>query len=178
MNILNRIILSIYMLIMIAFFACVSIIPFKAIPYENIINIVDNLYNEWYYSLIALFFLVISIMLLLSGITRKKKVSRGIVKVAEYGDIKISVETFESLALRVVKQLPGIKDVKIKVVPEEGGIVIFAKLLVMPDISIPKMVSEAQSKIKEYIENITEIDVKEIKVEVENITQVATLKME
>jgi hypothetical protein len=93
--------------------ACISLLPFKVIPYEFIIGIADELYNQWYYSLVGLLFLVVSIMLLLSGISTSRRVSRGVVKSAEFGDIKISVGTFEALAYRVVKQLSGIKEVKI-----------------------------------------------------------------
>lgn len=166
------------MLIMIFISACICLLPFNVIPYDMVTGIVNEVYNHWYYSFAGLLFLIISIMLLFSGVSGKKKETRGIVKTAEYGDIKISVDTFESLSYRVVRQLSGIKDVKISVVPEEGGILVYAKLLVLPDINIPQIVSDVQNKIKEYVENITEVSVKGIKVDVENVAQVSSLRVE
>lgn len=178
MNILSRIILSIYMLLMVFVSLCIVAIPFRLIPYYAVINVAYDMYHNWYYSLIGVLLLLISLKLLLSGITSDRKNLKGIIKPAEFGDIKISTETFESLSLRVAKQISGIKDVKIAVYLGDGNITIHAKLLVMPDVNIPKIVGEVQSSIKSYIEKITEIDVKEVKVSVDNVAQANTLRVE
>jgi uncharacterized alkaline shock family protein YloU len=178
MSITSRIILAVYMLLMIFISLCIVSMPFKLVPYYVILNIAYNLYHNWYYSLIGVIIFIVSLKLLLSGILSDRKTSKGIVKPAEFGDIKISKETFESLSLKVAKKISGIKDVKVSVYLGEGNVTVHARLLVMPDVNIPNVVSEVQKDIKSYIENITEIGVKEVKVTVDNIAQVNTLRVE
>lgn len=178
MNIFNRIILSIYMLFMVFISLCIIALPFNLIPSGIIQVVISELGSKWYYSLVGLLLFIISLKLLLSGITQDNRAKRGIIKPAEFGDIKISVETFESLSLRIVKQISGVKDVKVKVVLGESDILIYAKLLVMPDVSIPKVVGEVQSKIKNYIEFSTEIGVREVRVTVDNVASIAVARVE
>lgn len=178
MNILDRIILTIYMLAMAAIAICVTVIPFNLIP-SDIIDIIKNqLYTNWYYSLAGLLLFVVSLRLLISGIILDKKVKRGIIKPAEFGDIKISIETFESLALRVVKQVPGIKDVKVKIIVIDGELIVSARLLVIPDTNIPRIVNEVQGKIKNHIESTTDVSVKEVRVSVDNIASTSTTRVD
>lgn len=178
MNILDRIILTIYMLIMAAVAVCLAVIPFNLIPPDVFDLIKNQIYTNWYYSLVGLLLFIVSVRLLISGIILDNKVKRGIVKPAEFGDIKISIETFESLAFRVVKQLSGIKDVKVKIIVINGELVVNAKLLVIPDINIPRIVSEVQGKIKNHIESVTDVSVKEVRVSVENIASTSTTRVD
>lgn len=178
MNIINRVILSIYMLFMVFISLCIIALPFNLIPAGIVDTIISELSNKWYYSIIGLLVFGISLKLLLSGITQDDKVKKGIIKPAEFGDIKISIETFESLALRAVKQIPGVKDVKVKVDLKENDVVILTRLLIMPDVAIPKVVGEVQSKIKNYIEMTTDIGVREVRVIVDNVASVAVARVE
>lgn len=172
MNILDRIILTVYMLLMTFVSLCIVVLPFNLIPRPAVDFVLNELYSWWYYSLIGLLLFIVSIRLLVSGIAANRKNKGGIVKPSEYGDIRVSVETFESLAMRVVKQFSGIKDAKVRVDVTEGNLIIHTSLHVLPDVNIPQTVSEVQGKIKSYIESITDVGVKEVKVHIENIAQV------
>lgn len=178
MNLLNRIILSVYMLIMVLISICIIILPFKLIPLDTVNLIINEIYYGWYYSLIGLLIFIVSIRLLFSGITSDNRKKRGIIKPTEFGEIKISVETFESLAMRTVKQVSGIKDVKVRVDLGNGDITIYTRLLVLPDVNIPKVISEVQCRIKDYIESTTEINVKEVNVIIDDVALVATARVE
>lgn len=178
MSILDRIILTLYMIFMVVFSICIIMIPFNLIPIETTNLVINELYSKWYYGVVGLAFFIISIKLFLSGISLGKNKSRSVIKQSELGEISISIATFESLSLKVVRQISGIKDVKITVNAVAGNLVITAKLLVMTDINIPHIVSEVQSKIKSYIENITEISVKDVKVTVDNVAPSSTLRVD
>lgn len=178
MNISNRIILSIYMLIMVIFSIFVMCLPFNLIPLNVIDLIVREFYSVWYYSLIGLFVFIVSMKLLLSGITQDNRTKKGVIKLTEYGEIKISVETFESLAMKVVKQVAGVRDIKVRVELGNGDITVHARLLILPDVNIPKVISEAQSKVKDYIESTTEVNVREVKVIIVDVATVTALRVE
>jgi uncharacterized alkaline shock family protein YloU len=160
------------MLLMAFVSLCIIVLPFNAIPLSLTDMVINELYSKWYYTLIGLILFAVSIKLLFSGVRSNSRNRSGIIKPAEYGDIRVSIETFESLAMRVVKQISGIKDAKVKVYAVEGDLIIHTSLLVLPDINIPKTISDVQSKIKSYIEHITEVGVKEVKVDIENVAQV------
>jgi uncharacterized alkaline shock family protein YloU len=140
--------------------------------------VINELSSKWYYSLAGLLIFIISIRLLLSGITQDNRTKHGIIKPAEFGDIKISVETFESLALRIVKQINGIKDVKVKVALGANDITVYTKLLVLPDVTIPAVVGEVQSKIKGYIESTTDVGVREVRVVVDDVASITVSRVQ
>lgn len=178
MNIMDRIILTIYMLFMVFISICLIIIPFNVIPGETIDLIKDQLYGNWYYSLVGLLALIASIRLFISGVSTGGKGKKGIVRPAEFGDVKISMDTFQSLAVRAVKQIGGIKDVKISIGVANGELTVGARILVMPDINIPMVVREVQGKIKEYIESTTEVNVKDVKVAIENVATTSAARVD
>jgi uncharacterized alkaline shock family protein YloU len=68
-----------------------------------------------------------------------------------------------------VQQTQGIKDVSRQVSFTPDGLVVRVKIRVMPDVPLPGLINELQSKTKEYLEEITGIVVHEVKVMVENI---------
>lgn len=169
MNLMDKILLGMYMLLMVFISLCIIIIPFNIIPYNIINTILINFSNNILYSLIGLILLFVSIKLLLSTIISQKKENINITKVGEFGELKISGATFETLSIKIIKQINGIKEYKVSVGTDIDGVIINAKLLVLPDINIPQLTAEVQTKIKNYIEAITEISVKQIKVTIDNI---------
>jgi len=179
MSILDRVVLAIYMLLVLAVSLCIAAIPFNIIPQSSITGIVDLLYNNWYYSLIpGLLLALVSIKLMFTGVSVGKRHKSGIIKTGEFGDIRISVETFESLAMRGVKQVPGIKDAKVRIYVDKGELTVFTTLQVLSDINIPNIAGEVQNKIKSQIESTTDVGVKEVKVSVENIASVSSARVE
>lgn len=171
MNILDRIILTIYMLLMAFVSIIIIVLPFNLVPLSYINAAVTELSTKWYYCIVGIVLLFISLKLLFSGV--KSSGNRGgIEKPSEFGDIRISTVTFESLALRAVRQISGIKDVKVRVDIMPEGLTVHVKMLILPDINMPKMVCEVQGKIKEYIESMTDVPVKEVRADVENVAQV------
>lgn len=178
MNILDRIVLTIYMLAMVLLSLCIIVLPFNLIPMETVDYIKNQIFENWYYSLVGLLLFIVSARLLILSITTDNKSKRGVTKPAEFGDIKISIETFESLALRVVKQVTGIKDVKVRIGLVNGELIIYTRLLVMPDVNIPQVVGEVQNKIKSYIESTTEVSVKEVKVSIDNIASTSATRVD
>lgn len=172
MNILDRIFLAIHMLIMIFVSLLIIIIPFNLLPLSLVDDAINELYSNWYFSLIGLLLLLISIKLLLSGIKTNKRGRDGIIKSSEYGDITISLDTFESMAIKAINQVSGIKDAKVKVINKEGVLIIYTSLFVLPDVNIPQIASEVQSKIKSHIESIAEVGVQDVKVHIQNVAQI------
>ncbi len=113
--------------------------------------------------LLALIFLSLGLR---SG---KKKISNAVLKGSEYGEVLVSIPAIENMVLRVIQQTQGIKDVSRQVVYTPDGLIVKIKIKVMPDVTLPDLISGLQSKTKEYLEQVTGIAVSEVKVTVENI---------
>ncbi len=113
--------------------------------------------------------LLVALILLAFGLRSAKKVGNAVLKGSEFGEVLISITAIENMVLRVVQQTQGIKDVSRQVGYTTDGLVVKIRIRVMPDVSLPGLINELQSKTKEYLEEITGIVVHEVKVMVENI---------
>ncbi|MFO7952373.1 MAG: alkaline shock response membrane anchor protein AmaP [Bacillota bacterium] len=113
--------------------------------------------------------ILIGLILIILGLRSPKKVANAVMKGSQYGEIAISITAIENMVLRVVQQIQGIKDVSRQVSFTQDGLVIKVKVRVMPDVPMPGVADELQSKIKEYVEEMTGITVHEVKVNVDNI---------
>ncbi len=112
---------------------------------------------------------LIALILLILGFRKSKGPGNAVLKGSEYGEVAISIPAIENIVLRVIQQIQGLKDVSRQVSFTQDGLIIAVKIRVLPDVAMPELTSELQSKIKEYVEEITGITVHEVKVMVENI---------
>lgn len=117
---------------------------------------------------IALFALFALILLALS-FRPARKTADAVLKGSEYGEVIISIAAVENMVLRIVQQTNGIKDISRKAVFTDEGFIINIKIGVKPDVALPGLISDLQARTKEYVEEITGIKVREVKVNVENI---------
>ena len=114
--------------------------------------------------------LLLALILLALGLRSKRsKESSAVLKGSEFGEVLISINALENMVLRVVQKTQGIKDVSRQVSYTPEGLVVKVIIRVMPDITMPDLIKDLQSKIKEYLEDISGIIVQEVKVVVENI---------
>ncbi|WP_170295465.1 alkaline shock response membrane anchor protein AmaP [Chengkuizengella sediminis] len=94
----------------------------------------------------------------------------------DYGDIKISMETIEQVALKAAARVKGIKDTKAKITANQSGIEVKIKTYVDGETAIPKLTEEIQQNVNDYIEDVTGIPVSNVSVLVVNIFQSNTFK--
>ncbi|MDD4169036.1 MAG: alkaline shock response membrane anchor protein AmaP [Desulfotomaculaceae bacterium] len=85
------------------------------------------------------------------------------------GQVNISLQAIESLVVKVVGQVNGIREVKPKIVSDPQGVGIQVRAVVTPDINIPEVSSEIQQRIKERVFEVTGVTVSSVKVFIENI---------
>lgn len=112
--------------------------------------------------LLALIFLALGLRS--SGIGRKT-----VLKGSEFGEVAISIAAIENMVLRIIQQTQGVKDVGRNVVRTSDGLVVKIRVKAMPDVSLPGLINDLQTKTKDHLEEVTGIAVHEVKVLVENI---------
>lgn len=120
-------------------------------------------------SLIASFYLVISLRLVYYAF-RRKYAGQTVVHETSLGEIRVSLDAVENFVRKVARQVQGVRDVRAHVHLSPGGLRTFVRITVSPDISIPSLSNEVQTSIKTYVRNVVGVEVAEVSVYVENIT--------
>jgi uncharacterized alkaline shock family protein YloU len=92
----------------------------------------------------------------------------------EHGDIRISVETVENIALKAASRTRGVKDLKARVRVTESGLEILIRAFIDGEGSIPALSEDMQRTISQQIEEATGIPVAEVSVFIANVTQAPT----
>lgn len=173
MNLLFRILLAIYafFLMIFSFIACsITIKPeiFDRISTYVTEDVLQNGVPKMIMFVIALIFLVLSIMFLFSGV-RSNKDKKSISRLTHIGEIKISLNSVESIALSASRKLMGVKESKAYVAKLEDSVSIVIKTVILTDVNIPSLSEDIQIKVKTAVEETTGIKVSEVRVLVENI---------
>ncbi|MEW6540216.1 MAG: alkaline shock response membrane anchor protein AmaP [Bacillota bacterium] len=99
---------------------------------------------------------------------RRKKESQAIVDESALGQVRVSLTALENLIDKIVSPVPGIREVRPKVGPENGGIGIRLKVVASPDINVPETSRAIQQLVQDQIREVTGLTVNRIKIEVEN----------
>lgn len=173
MNIFFRILLTIY-----AF--CLTIVSLITILITFRTSLFESIYSYIYYEVlqdnasriimfvIAMVFFILNLVYLLSGL-RTDKDKKAVSKHTNIGEIKISLDSIENIALTASRKLAGVKDSKAAVIKHEDNVSIILRIIVFPDVNIPGLSEDIQIKVKSSIEESSGIGVKDVRIIVENI---------
>lgn len=175
MNMFLRVMLAVY-----AFCLAVISAIFMLMIFEH--SILDSIYyylsetvfgNRWATALmllIALVFFILSITFLLSGFRigkERKAVSRN----TDIGQIRISLGTIESIALSASKKVSGVTGTRATVDKVDEDVSITVRMNVFPDTNIPVLSEEMQREVKKAVEGSSGVNVKNVRVVVEDISE-------
>ncbi len=178
MTVIDRLIYLILSLLMIV--SSVALLAF-AVPIYAIEEYIRL--NISYYSgtpeMIALAVVILLISLRgLWGVFRVKRPPKeqpSVSQTTEIGEVQISLETIESMVLRVAKsEVKGLREVKADIKAVENGVLIQIKGKVLADLELPQLSEQLQKAVKDNIEARAGINVSEVKVLIENITSDAS----
>jgi len=87
----------------------------------------------------------------------------------EWGEVRISMETVENLALKAASRSRGVKDLKARVRVNPAGLEILIRTIVDGESSIPALTEEMQSNVKGHIYEVTGIPVADVSVFIANV---------
>jgi len=184
-NILDRFLLTIYTLTIIFGSLFTLLISFGAVigfmPISTIENYISSINLNWkiiiILGVVALIFLAVSIRLLFSGI-KKVKPHSALLKNTDLGMIWVSVPTLDTLTQKAVRSFTEVKDVKSIIIPESDGIRVHIKIMVMPDVKLPELTVSIQQNVKDYVESLSGITVKEVRIYIDNLATVQKNRVE
>lgn len=180
MNIFSRILLAVYAIFLTVISAITMLVVVKPDLLESIYGYIssDVLQSRAAAIImftIALILFILSLTFLLSGF-RGSKDKKAVSKHTNIGEIKITLNTIENIALTTSRRLSGVRDSKAYVNKVDDNVEIIISAVVLPDINIPALSQEMQSRVKKSVEECSGIGVNNVKVMIENIYSGATYK--
>ncbi|WP_024831202.1 alkaline shock response membrane anchor protein AmaP [Ruminiclostridium josui] len=173
MNIILRVLLAVY-----AFFLTIASMFAMLVTIKS--DILSEAYTYLYNDVLAhrnpsiIMFIVssiffcLSLTFLLSGF-KPEGDKKAIIKYNKNGDIRITLNSIENIALATSRKLNGIRDSKAFVTKVGEGVSITVKAIVLPDINIPLLSEDMQQKVKSAVEDCTGVQVDSVRVLVESI---------
>lgn len=119
--------------------------------------------EKWWALGIALVCLLLTVFAFRVALRIRRR-EKTVINQTQYGEIQITLSAIESLALRAVRKIKGVKDAHIGIRADLSGLDIFIEISVNPDLSIPQISEEIRAKVDEYIFETTGIRVNTVKV--------------
>lgn len=181
-RVLDKLLLFLYSLAI----GAVAAVAFSAgvywFPEEWLNNLIHNLYSgdmRWLQvtvvTVAAVVFLI-SLRFFYVSLRRSNASAPSIDQRTEFGDIRISLDTVENLALKAASRQRGVKELKARIRIGEAGVEISLRAIADGESSIPTLTSDIQRAVKTHVEEITGIPVANVSVFVANIIQTANFK--
>ncbi len=173
MNIILRVLLAVY-----AFFLTIASMFAMLVTIKS--DILSEAYTYLYNDvlgyrnpsiimfIVSSIFFCLSLTFLLSGF-KPEGDKKAITKYNKNGDIRITLNSIENIALATSRKLNGIRDSKAFVSKVGEGVSITVKAIVLPDINIPLLSEDMQQKVKSAVEDCTGVQVDSVRVLVESI---------
>ncbi|MHB9146059.1 MAG: alkaline shock response membrane anchor protein AmaP [Symbiobacteriia bacterium] len=128
--------------------------------------------GRWSVGLASALFFVVSIVFIVYTFTPRYP-SRTLVHETELGEVHVTLDAIENLVKKVTRQIRGVRGVKARVSTGGGGLNIWLKTVVSPDVSVPAVSEEIRATLKSYVKNVVGAEVAEVHVYVTDISSEA-----
>ena len=176
MKIIERITLTIFSTIMLIISLVFCLLIFGWLDFFAIDTFITKVLTNQTYSNIALGVSVVFILLsircifFISNDNQKDELKNGILLENSDGKLLITAETIENLVNGVVKGFDSAEDANTKIeLDPENNVIVLVNLKVKENAIIKELSTNLQTKIKETVKRSTDLDVKEVNIQVKNI---------
>lgn len=179
-RVVDKLLLFLYSIATLVAAVVLACVGFRFIRHSQSVDFIDMIYENGDYritvAIIGIVLFLISIRFLIVSLSRSSVSSQSVDQRTEYGDIRISIETMENLALKAAMKQKGVKDLKARVNATDAGMDIVLRTIVDGEVAIPQLTEDIQKSVKAYLEEITGIPVTNVSVYIANIVQSNTIK--
>ena len=176
MKFLERFALVVYSYIILILAVILSLLVFNWINFETVGEMVKTLLAGVVSGKIVLAICVIFILLSIKCIffdeksKERLKEAQGILLKNENGELMISKESIDNMVKNAVAEFENVRECNTKIdVNSENQIIITLYLVVNENVVIKDLASSLQTKVKEEVKKISDLDVQEVNVKVINL---------
>jgi len=173
MNMFFRVLLAVYAFILTIVSLAAMVVTVKVELFERAAsylanNVLTNRGSSIAVFIVEFILFILSMAFLLSGF-RTSKDKKCVSKHTNIGEIRISLNSIESIALAAAKRLNGVRETKAYVKKLGDAVSIAIKVIVLSDVNIPALSEDIQARVKKAVEESSGIGVNDINVIVDNI---------
>ena len=169
MGIIDRIILSIYTILLTVLSLIAILLSAKILPQDYWQQGLSLIYGRWEAALIGGVFFLVSIRLLLAGLRSRRGPSK-IVHQTEMGVVEISIGAVEDLIAKTARHTRGVRNAKVHIKQLAEEVKVDLRIVVGPEYNIPKVAAEIQQRTQEYLKNTVGISMSEVRILVNDIS--------
>ncbi len=182
MRVLDKLLLFLYSLVVGLLAALAAVAASGGIPRSWLLEGVDLALGDAKavqatVIVVAVVLILVSLRFFVLSVRPGDAVPPSINQRTDYGDVRISMETVENLALKAASRVRGARDLKARVRVNESGLVVMIRAFADGEGSIPALSEEIQRTVSAHVEETTGIPVADVSVFIANIAQApATFK--
>jgi len=171
MGIFDRVILALFALTVavISFLVLAMAVTGWISPLEYLLNVLHNTNGRWLLGILSGLSLAVSLRFLYYGF-RRDRPWQTLIHETDVGEVRVSLGAVESLITKVTRGLKGVRDVRTAVFSTPGGIGVRLRAVVSPEANVPETARHIQQSVVDYTKNVVGVEVTEVKVLVNNIT--------
>ena len=174
MGIFDRVILTLFALTVaaISFLVLVMAVVGSVAPLERLLEVFHSTNGRWLLGILSGLSLAVSLRFLFFGF-RRDRPWQTLIHQTDMGEVRVSLGAVESLVTKVARGLKGVRDVRTSVYTSPGGLGVRLRAVVSPEANVPETARNIQQSVADYTKNVVGIEVTEVKVLVNNITNEA-----
>lgn len=174
MGIFDRVILVMFALTVavISFLVLAMAVAGWVSPLDYLIDLLYSLNGRWLLGVVSSLWLIVSLRFLYFGF-RRDRPWQTLIHETDIGEVRVSLGAVENLISKVTRGLKGVRDVRTAVFPTTGGIGVRLRTVVSPEVNVPETARHIQQTVTDYTKNVVGVEVTEVKVLVNNITNEA-----
>lgn len=177
MKLIEKITLIIYSIIVLILSVGLCLIIFNWLDINSVTNLLNYMVSYKYIWITVLVISIIFILLSLKCIffgTRKKDLYKdSILLKNEEGKLVITKSSIENLVNNTIRGFNSIQEFNTKVnFDKENNIFINIELLVKENVIIKELSDNMQTKIKQVVKKISDLDIKEVNIKIKNVEKI------
>lgn len=171
----DKFLLFLYSIVVFCFVTWLFVTASAWIPIEITQSWVKRIYYEKAiaYPLlgVSVFLLLCSIRFLWAIIRSRHARGPSIDQSNEFGQIQITLETIEQIAVKAIQKFSGLSDIRTRIQVSDQGLSITIRVHVDGELAIPEVAVNIQTSVKSYVHEITGIPVAKVNVYIANLHQ-------
>ncbi|MHB1421544.1 MAG: alkaline shock response membrane anchor protein AmaP [Bacillota bacterium] len=178
MKVWERVLLALYALIVVVISAlALSVAAGWTVPLDVVNASFDSLNSRWIIGAVSALLLLLGLSLTMAQF-RNPPVAQALVQSTPLGEVRITLQALENMVSKVSRKIKGIRDIKPRIHITPEGVAIQIQATVSPDQNIPLVTGQLQETIKDYVQSNVGIDVLEVRIMIQSITQEAQARVQ
>ncbi len=163
MGIADRIILTLYTLLMAIVSLLVMLCSLGVFPHNSLMSFFNQIPGSWIFAVSSVITLLVSVRLLITGLGLTADTSL-LLSENDNGKIMVGKGAIENYIATLSQEIYGIYNVKVLAKLSKDAIAVRISASIEPGINIPETTSEVKNNVRESIKKVTGVEVKEIEI--------------